>query len=238
MHTGAAAPAGGTKATSTHTCQELKVQGLPDALHAFQLSGTTPLRNYYHRHFTNRENKRARSPSLLLRAFCCVCLFATLWTAACQAPPSWGFSSKKTGAGCHALLQGIFPTQGMNSHLLRHRQILHHWSTRKVLSLVGPCKKPCFAPNSELVWPHCAPGTRTGFHHICWATQGPVPVAGQPRPRAALFHESPTVPSSFHSRELGRTGDTCPFGTRFFGNKCDLQPTHLRYGFGVSPPHT
>ena len=30
---------------------------------------------------------------------------------------------KNTGGGCHALLQGIFPTQGLNPHLLH----LLHW---------------------------------------------------------------------------------------------------------------
>ena len=32
---------------------------------------------------------------------------------------------KNTGVGCHALLQGIFPTQGLNPGLLHHRQILY-----------------------------------------------------------------------------------------------------------------
>ena len=35
---------------------------------------------------------------------------------------------KNTGVGCHALLQGIFPTQGSNPGLLRCRQILYHLS--------------------------------------------------------------------------------------------------------------
>ena len=30
---------------------------------------------------------------------------------------SWDFPGKNTGGGCHFLLQGIFPTQGSNSHL-------------------------------------------------------------------------------------------------------------------------
>ena len=30
----------------------------------------------------------------------------------------WNFSSKDTGVGCHFLLQGTFPTQGWNPHLL------------------------------------------------------------------------------------------------------------------------
>ena len=37
------------------------------------------------------------------------------------------FPGKNTGVGCHALLQGIFPTQGLNSGLL-HCRILYHLS--------------------------------------------------------------------------------------------------------------
>ena len=33
------------------------------------------------------------------------------------------FLGKKTGVGCHALLQGIFPTQGLNPGLLNCRWI-------------------------------------------------------------------------------------------------------------------
>ena len=36
-----------------------------------------------------------------------------------------GFPNKNTGIGCHFLLQGIFPTQRLNSHLLHCRQILY-----------------------------------------------------------------------------------------------------------------
>ena len=66
----------------------------------------------------------------------CVCvfklsriqLFGTPWTADHQAPLS--FPGKNTGVGCHALLQGIFPTQGSNSHLLHCRQILYQCNTQ------------------------------------------------------------------------------------------------------------
>ena len=37
---------------------------------------------------------------------------------------------KNTGVGCHALLQGIFPTQGLNMGALHGRQILYHLSHR------------------------------------------------------------------------------------------------------------
>ena len=35
---------------------------------------------------------------------------------------------KNTGVGCHSLLQGIFPTQGLILHLLHCRQILYQLS--------------------------------------------------------------------------------------------------------------
>ena len=35
---------------------------------------------------------------------------------------------KNTGVGCHALLQGIFPTQGSNPGLLRGRRLLYQLS--------------------------------------------------------------------------------------------------------------
>ena len=50
-----------------------------------------------------------------------------LWPTRLLCP--WDSSGKNTGVGCHALLQGIFPTQGSNSHLLRCRRILHHSAT-------------------------------------------------------------------------------------------------------------
>ena len=37
----------------------------------------------------------------------------------------WDSPGKNTGVGCHALLQGIFPTQGSNTHLLRLLHLLH-----------------------------------------------------------------------------------------------------------------
>ena len=40
---------------------------------------------------------------------------------------------KNTGVGCHALLQGIFPTQGWNLDLLHCRQILYHLSQQGCL---------------------------------------------------------------------------------------------------------
>ena len=38
---------------------------------------------------------------------------------------SWDFPGKKTGVGCHFLLQRIFPMQGLNPHILHCRQICY-----------------------------------------------------------------------------------------------------------------
>ena len=50
------------------------------------------------------------------------------WTEARQAPLSLKFSRKNAGVGSHSLLQGIFPTQGLNPRLQHYRQILYHLS--------------------------------------------------------------------------------------------------------------
>ena len=64
----------------------------------------------------------------------------------CTLPGSypWDFSSKNTGVGCHFLLQGIFPTQRSNPHLLsvlHGRQILyllnHQGSPTPAISLAS-----------------------------------------------------------------------------------------------------
>ena len=39
---------------------------------------------------------------------------------------AWNSSGKNIGLSCHFLLQGIFPTQGLNSGLLHCRQMLYH----------------------------------------------------------------------------------------------------------------
>ena len=40
----------------------------------------------------------------------------------------WDSPGKNTGVGCHALLQGIFPSQGSNPGILHCRKILYHLS--------------------------------------------------------------------------------------------------------------
>ena len=57
-------------------------------------------------------------PAWMLTCFSCVQLCVTLWTVACQAPLSMGSSRQEYWHGLPCLLQGIFPTQGLNLHFL------------------------------------------------------------------------------------------------------------------------
>ena len=77
--------------------------------------------------YTNSTFLQSMKVKLLSR----VRLFATPWAVAYEAAPSMGFSSKSTGVGCHFLLQGIFPTRGVNPRLLRCRQTLYWLATRE-----------------------------------------------------------------------------------------------------------
>ena len=75
-----------------------------------------------------------------------VCIVAesypTLRNPMDSSPP--GFSvhgdspGKNTGVGCHALLQGIFPTQGLNPVFPHCRRIPYHLSHQEALSLLFP----------------------------------------------------------------------------------------------------
>uniref|UniRef100_A0A8B9XZ55 Uncharacterized protein n=1 Tax=Bos mutus grunniens TaxID=30521 RepID=A0A8B9XZ55_BOSMU len=62
-----------------------------------------------------------RGPKLVLSRFSRVRLFTTSWPVARQVPLSTGFSTQEVGG--HALLQGIFLTQGSNLCLFS----LPHW---------------------------------------------------------------------------------------------------------------
>ena len=66
----------------------------------------------------------------MLSHFSPVRLFATPWSVAHQAPAlPWNSPGKNTGVGCHALLQGIFPTQGSNHIHEQYLEILFFTET-------------------------------------------------------------------------------------------------------------
>ena len=54
------------------------------------------------------------------------------------APLSMGFPRQEYWNSCHFLLQGIVPTQGLNTSLLNWQVILYHWVTWEALGAVKP----------------------------------------------------------------------------------------------------
>ena len=93
----------------------------------------------------------------------CVCVhsvmsdsFSTPKTVAHQAPCPWNFPGKNTGVGCHFLLRGIFPTQGLNPCLL-------HWQLDSLPlchQLVGwqvGVGEKCVLSRSSCVWVFATP---------------------------------------------------------------------------------
>ena len=92
----------------------------------------------------------------------CVCSVAqscpTLcdpWNIACQVLCPWDSLGKNTGVGCHALLQGIFLTQGLNSHL----SCLLHWRA----SSLPPA--PPGKPSHAHTYTHTHTHTHTSIKH-------------------------------------------------------------------------
>ena len=77
-------------------------------------------------------------------------LFANSCTVALQTPPVHGDSPpKNAGVGCHALLHGVFSTQGLNPGLSHCRQILYqlsHQGSPRILEWVA-CPSPGDIPN-------------------------------------------------------------------------------------------
>ena len=77
----------------------------------------------------------------MLSCFSHVQLFAAPWTVVFQAPLFPGFSREEYWRGCQFLLQGIFPTQGSNPHLLH----LLYWQVDSLpLSHLGSPKASSF----------------------------------------------------------------------------------------------
>ena len=105
----------------------------------------------------------SRSLKTLCFQQACAVLAAQLCLTLCDPldcrPPSscpWDSPSKNTGVGCLALLQGTFPTQGLNPGLPHRRWILYHLSHQgspRILKWVpvpspGDLPDPGFKPGS------------------------------------------------------------------------------------------
>ena len=85
-----------------------------------------------------RDSELRLGLSMKVKSLSCARLFASPWIVACtKLLRPWDFQGKSTGAGCHFLLQGIFPTQGSNPGLPHCRQTLYCLSHQGNLNLLN-----------------------------------------------------------------------------------------------------
>ena len=100
-------------------------------------------------------------------------------TLARQLPQSMGSSGH--GSGCHALLQGVFPTQGSSPGLQHCRRILYHLSTREACQTEGPGLGWCGQWGRG--WARLtAAGVRPGLRPACLPQASPLPACPRPPP--------------------------------------------------------
>ena len=97
-----------------------------------------------------------------------------LWHSRLLCP--WDFAGKNTGVGCHFLLQGIFPTQGLNLGLHHCRQIpyclSHQGSSKKMwTSILHPHRDEfCHNPSEqEIDYPLQPPEGNTACQHFTFS---------------------------------------------------------------------
>ena len=64
----------------------------------------------------------------------------------------WDFPGKNTGVGCHFLLQGIFPTQGLNPGLPHSRQMLYCLSHPGSQSKEAPFSSNCLKDVLDVIF--------------------------------------------------------------------------------------
>ena len=108
------------------------------------LQGRNKVANLENRHRAEREVEAGKNwenaTDLYIYCVCvCVCkslshvqLFLIPWTIARQAPLSVEFPRQEYWSGCHSLLQGIFPTQGLNWVSYIAGRFFIFWATRGV----------------------------------------------------------------------------------------------------------
>ena len=108
----------------------------------------------------------------------CSCLVAQLCPTLCDpvdcSPPGSSIHGdspgKNTGVGCHALLQGIFPTQRSNPGLLHCRQILYHMNHQESPRILEWVAHP-FSRGSSQSRNRSRVSHIAGGFFISWATR-------------------------------------------------------------------
>ena len=113
----------------------------------------------------------------MLSHFSCVRLFVILWTVSVRLLLPWDSAGKNTEVGCHALLQGIFPTQGSNPRLLwllHCRRILYCRATGAAHSPPTPGEQSSRKFYQYTVSPYLSDKIRTFFLEVTLITHLPL----------------------------------------------------------------
>ena len=79
----------------------------------------------------------------------------------------WDFPGKNTRAGCHFLLQGIFPTQGLNLGLLYCRWILYQVSHQCKCYVTIICKYVAAQANLNFLFRNFLKELKKIFFFVC-----------------------------------------------------------------------
>ena len=92
-----------------------------------------------------------RSTWVFIDLVCALSFSLAPWTVARQLLCPWDSPGKNTGVGCHAFLQGIFPTLGSNLGLPLYRQILKHMSHQGSPKSTQECPNIFTTPESKII---------------------------------------------------------------------------------------
>ena len=104
--------------------------------------------NHTNEHWT-KLNEYDKASGACLAAQSCLTLCDPM---DCSPPDSFVHGDspgKNTGVGCHVLLQGIFPTQGLNPGLLHYRGILYCLSHQGIPRPLVPISKVPYGNMSQ-----------------------------------------------------------------------------------------
>ena len=95
-------------------------------------------------HYLHQKQPESYFQLVFRQALCCCCLVASVVSDSVEPyglQPArlcpWKSLGKSSRMGCHALLQGIFPTEGSNPGLLHCRHILYHLSYQGSLGKIS-----------------------------------------------------------------------------------------------------
>ena len=137
VHAKSGFPGGASGKEHTHQCRRHKRRRFDPWVRKIpwrRAQQPTPVGHNWKQLSLNARMYRSWFVAYKTKFFIVVSDCATLWAEPARRLCPWDSPGKNTGVECHFLLQGIFPTQGLNPHLL----CLLHWQASSLpLALPG-----------------------------------------------------------------------------------------------------